>query len=85
MTRYDGPAQLGDEMSAILGIDDIDAYGWTANFEAGVGTDHFAPGPVRVLLTGSEHAGKEANAELGFGPHGEIVLVGSEPFSAFKS
>jgi hypothetical protein len=80
MTRYDGPARLGNEMTATLGIDDIDAYAWTANIEAGIGNDQFAPGPVRVVLTGGDHAGKAADADLGFGPHGEIVLFGAEPF-----
>lgn len=82
MTRYDGPARLGDEMTATLGIDDIDGYGWTGSIETGVGNDRFAPGPVRVVLTDGEHAGRSADADLEFGPHGELVLVGGKPFSS---
>ena len=50
MTKYVGIADLGDEMTATVGIDDIDAYGWQGNFESGDGHHTLAVGPVRVVL-----------------------------------
>ncbi len=82
MTKYVGIADLGDEMTATVGIDDIDAYGWQGNFESGDGHHALAVGPVRVVLRDGAHAGKWADATLGLDASGDLHFSGEHPFRA---
>jgi len=80
-TAYHGTAELGDEMTATVSIDDIDAYAWTGNIQKGEGHEPLAAGVVRVTLVDGEHAGKSADAELGYDAFGEIHFSGAHPFT----
>jgi hypothetical protein len=82
MTAYHGTAELGDEMTATVSIDDIDSYAWTGNIQKGEGHRALEAGVVVVTLRDGEHAGKTAEAELGYDAFGEIHFTGAHPFTA---
>ncbi len=81
MTTYLGIADLGDEMTATVGIDDIDGYGWQGNIRSGEGHHAVEVGPVRVVLRDGEHAGKWADAQLGLDASGDLHFSGEHPFT----
>ena len=80
MTKYAGIADLGDEITATVGIDDIDGYGWRGNIQSGEGHHALEVGPLRVVLRDGEHAGKWADAQLGYDAFGELHFSGEHPF-----
>jgi hypothetical protein len=80
MTKYVGIADLGDELTATVGIDDIDGYGWQGNIHSGEGHHALEVGPVRVVLRDGDHAGKWADARLGLDAAGELHFSGEHPF-----
>jgi hypothetical protein len=82
MTRYVGTAELGDEMTATVSIDDIDGYSWRGNIQAGEGHHALEIGAVRVVLRDGEHAGKWADAQLGLDTSGDLHFFGEHPFRA---
>jgi hypothetical protein len=80
MTKYVGSAELGDEMTAAVSIDDIDGYSWRGNIQAGEGHHALEIGAVRVVLRDGEHAGKWADAQLGLDTSGDLHFFGEHPF-----
>jgi hypothetical protein len=80
MTKYVGVADFGDEMTATVSIDDIDGYSWRGNIRSGEGHHALEIGAVRVVLCDGEHAGKWADAELGFDAYGDLYFFGEHPF-----
>ena len=80
MTKYVGIADLGDEMTATVSIDDIDGYSWRGNIQSGEGHHRSRSAPSASCCATVNTRGSRPTHSFGLDASGDLHFFGEHPF-----